>query len=70
MKKAILISLLFVIISVLYSCKKCYTCQVRKSGIDKMIDFGKTCNEAEFQTMEDSIRVEYPDSLGYYVICQ
>lgn len=35
-----------------------------------MIDFGKTCNEAEFQTMEDSIRVEYPDSLGYYVICQ
>lgn len=69
MKKLWCIIALLILISSFYSCKKCYTCQARKVGIDKMIDFEKSCDESEFQIMEDSFRAEYPDTLGYYIFC-
>ncbi|HBS86663.1 MAG: hypothetical protein A2W91_11595 [Bacteroidetes bacterium GWF2_38_335] len=68
-KTGILLLMLFVVAVMVNSCKKCYVCKVYKEMVEGMIDFDKTCEEDEVDAIKDTFEVEYPDTLGYYVVC-
>ena len=71
MKKGKIIALLAGFVFILAACgKDCHLCQAYQSFDNRMVDFKEECgSQSEREEMELDFREEYPDSLGYMVIC-